>query len=272
MRKQGKHARRPRWGRVGVVAAAGGAAALVATFPSAAAGASTLPGAGTHPEPGTEAAVSTASSLGDTLARPLHLADLAPVQAKAVEDPAKYTVKPGDTLGAIAAKFCASAGRYLNLAAANRVANPDLILAGATLNASNRACHHAPLVVRQPVATTSAVSATSYTPRHSGRTASAPRQSVTSYAAPGSYSFAGLERLWVSAGGPAWAERSAAAVAECESGGRSNAYNPSGATGLWQILGAVRPGSLYDPMSNARNAVAKFEASGDTWAQWVCQP
>jgi hypothetical protein len=50
-----------------------------------------------------------------------------------------------------------------------------------------------------------------------------------------------------------------------------NAYNPSGATGLWQILGSVVPGSLYNAYVNALNAVAKFRASGQTFAQWVCK-
>jgi len=87
----------------------------------------------------------------------------------------------------------------------------------------------------------------------------------------GIFSFSALESLWVSAGGPAWAESAAATIAECESGGRPDAYNPSGASGLWQILGSVVPGNLFDPMVNALNAVAKFKASGDTFAQWVCQ-
>jgi len=88
----------------------------------------------------------------------------------------------------------------------------------------------------------------------------------------GHYSYGGLEQLWVAAGGPAWAASAAAAVAECESGGNPYAYNPSGATGLWQILGAVVGGDLRNPYTNAANAVAKFKASGDTWAQWVCKP
>jgi hypothetical protein len=48
--------------------------------------------------------------------------------------------------------------------------------------------------------------------------------------------------------------------------------NPDGAAGLWQILGQVVGGNLFDGLVNARNAVAKFTASGDTWAQWTCQP
>jgi len=87
----------------------------------------------------------------------------------------------------------------------------------------------------------------------------------------GIYSYSQLESLWVSAGGPSWAQASAATIAECESGGNPRAYNPSGASGLWQILGQVVPGDIFDPMVNAENAVSKFKASGDTFAQWVCQ-
>lgn len=90
-------------------------------------------------------------------------------------------------------------------------------------------------------------------------------------AAPGTYSVAGLEQLWTSAGGPSWAAAHAASIAECESGGRTNAFNPSGATGLWQILGSVVPGNLDNPQVNAANAVSKFNASGQTFAQWVCK-
>jgi len=84
-------------------------------------------------------------------------------------------------------------------------------------------------------------------------------------------SYAGLEALWESAGGPAWAAPHAAEIAECESGGNQMATNPySGAAGYWQILGQVVGGWIYDPYVNARNAVAKFNASGQTFAQWVC--
>lgn len=106
------------------------------------------------------------------------------------------------------------------------------------------------------------------------RAAAAAQAAPVSYQAPpaGVYSFAAIEQLWVSAGGPAWAEWSAATIAECESGGNPRAYNPSGASGIWQILGQVADfgGSLFDPMVNAVNAVAKFNASGQTFAQWVC--
>jgi hypothetical protein len=47
---------------------------------------------------------------------------------------------------------------------------------------------------------------------------------------------------------------------------------PATADGYWQILGQVVPGDIYDLMVNAENAVSRLEASGDTLAQWVCQP
>jgi len=88
--------------------------------------------------------------------------------------------------------------------------------------------------------------------------------------AAGHFSFTALEALWERAGGPSWAASQAASIAECESGGNPRAYNPSGASGLWQILGQPVPGNIFDPLVNAENAVAKFRASGDTFAQWVC--
>jgi hypothetical protein len=100
---------------------------------------------------------------------------------------------------------------------------------------------------------------------------SLPVASSAAYSGSGVYSYSGLENLWVSAGGPSWAEAAAATIAECESGGRVYAYNPSGATGLWQILGQVVGGNLWNPYVNALNAVSKFTASGDTFAQWVCK-
>lgn len=80
-----------------------------------------------------------------------------------------------------------------------------------------------------------------------------------------------VEALWEQAGGPAWAAPKAAEIAYCESGYNPRAYNPSGATGIWQILGAVVPGDLTSPYVNALNAVAKFKAAGDSFAPWVCQ-
>jgi hypothetical protein len=78
----------------------------------------------------------------------------------------------------------------------------------------------------------------------------------------GGFSKARLAGLWIRAGGPSPIANLMAAIARAESGGNPNAYNPSGATGLWQILGAILPGNLRDPMVNARNAVAKYRTQG----------
>lgn len=87
----------------------------------------------------------------------------------------------------------------------------------------------------------------------------------------GVLSAAEVGQLWLGAGGPSWAEPKAVEIARCESGFNPDAYNPSGATGVWQILGAVLPGSLTNPSVNAANAVAKFRAAGDSFTPWVCQ-
>ena len=83
------------------------------------------------------------------------------------------------------------------------------------------------------------------------------------------YSFAQLEQLWIQAGGSQALAPLMAGVAIVESGGNPDAYNPSGATGLWQI---EYPGSdvlgyssaqLDNPLDNAKAAVA---LSGNTLA------
>jgi hypothetical protein len=71
-----------------------------------------------------------------------------------------------------------------------------------------------------------------------------------------------LERLWDAAGGPPGIAHLMAAIAMAESGGNPNAYNPSGASGLWQILGLPFPGNPFNPLTNAAMAVAKYRSQG----------
>lgn len=227
-----------------------------------------------------------------------------PIAAAAVT----VTVRRGNTLAGIARSDCGSAADWTGIYAKNRAViggNPDLIIPGqklvldcrtaAVTSSGVHADAHVHLNARhiggkvwgktygypnlcgdgdgdgwdvncQTRATHHVVTTLAAAPRPAVRRAAAVSSSS------GTYSFAGLEALWVSAGGPAWAEAQAARVAECESGGRVNAFNPSGATGLWQILGAVVGGNLDNAYTNALNAVSKFKASGETWAQWVCKP
>lgn len=84
------------------------------------------------------------------------------------------------------------------------------------------------------------------------------------------YTYAQLEGLWINAGGPPSLAPLMAAIAEAESSGNSNAYNSSGATGLWQILGAVNPAdqaNLTNPQTNAKEAVLKYKSQG--LSAWV---
>jgi Transglycosylase SLT domain len=76
------------------------------------------------------------------------------------------------------------------------------------------------------------------------------------------YTYAQLEGLWIQANGPKSLAPLMAAIAEAESSGNSQAQNPSGATGLWQILGNPFPGNAMDPLTNARMAVAKWRSQG----------
>ena len=79
------------------------------------------------------------------------------------------------------------------------------------------------------------------------------------------YSYAQLEQLWIGAGGSKALAPVMAAIAEAESSGNSQAYNASGASGLWQILGAVNPsdqGNLFNPQVNAKEALLKYNTQG----------
>jgi len=104
----------------------------------------------------------------------------------------------------------------------------------------------------------------------------APQKASTCHGGGGigrQYTYAGLEGLWVNAGGKRSLAPTMAAIAEAESGGCSTAYNASGATGLWQILGAVDPGDqskLTDPAINAKEAVLKWQTQGLTaWTTYT---
>jgi hypothetical protein len=90
--------------------------------------------------------------------------------------------------------------------------------------------------------------------------------------AKGAFGKAALAGLWTGAGGPSRLANIAAAIALAESSGNPNAHNPSGAgAGLWQILGQVVPGNLYNPSVNAANAVKKWsDAHGfSPWVQYT---
>lgn len=186
----------------------------------------------------------------------------APAETTAAVTAPRYTVRAGDTLTSIAARHgCAG---WAGLYAANRqVIGPD----------PNRIRPGQRLII---TCTSLPALAASHAPAGRDRDGDSDHDTSDTAAAPparaGTYSFTALERLWISAGGPAWAAAHAARIAECESGGRPDARNPSsGAAGLWQILGLPFGGNPYDPFTNARMAVAKFRAAGNTFSPWVCR-
>jgi SLT domain-containing protein len=92
---------------------------------------------------------------------------------------------------------------------------------------------------------------------------------MAAFAAGGVFSYGQLEKLWAEAGGAKSQAPLMAAIAEAESRGNPRAYNPSGATGLWQILGAPNRGAYWhgntdftNPAVNARAAVQKLHDQG----------
>jgi hypothetical protein len=158
-----------------------------------------------------------------------------------------YHVRPGDTLSKLAGYFCHNPAKYPAIARASGISNPNLIRVGQRLIIN---CSLSGTVARARPAAIRVHTSVGYRTH---------------------YGYSGLKALWRGAGGPSWAAPRAARIAICESGGRIYAHNPSGASGLWQILGLPFAGNPYNPYTNARMAVVKFRAAGNSFAPWVCR-
>ena len=164
-----------------------------------------------------------------------------------------YTVRSGDTLSSIAARFYHNPGRWQWIYAANRskISNPNSIYVGEKLTIPS----HAPS------------GTTSYTPRH----AKAPAAVLTSSAKSlsGTLGCSGLEALWETAGGSRAEAFMAAEIAMAESGGRQYAYSPTNDYGYWQINGSHGPAlATFNPLGNARAAIA-ISSNGSNWRPWT---
>ena len=68
-------------------------------------------------------------------------------------------------------------------------------------------------------------------------------------------------------------ENAAIAVATCESHLYTYAHNPSGASGLFQLMPFWWQGKFnpYDPVANTKAAYSISHA-GTYWTPWVCKP
>ena len=91
------------------------------------------------------------------------------------------------------------------------------------------------------------------------------------------YTYAQLEQLWINAGGPKAQAPLAAAIAEAESSGQSTAENKTDnngtqtSWGLWQISNGTHSmpvANILNPAVNAQQAVAKYNAAGDSFSPW----
>jgi hypothetical protein len=161
--------------------------------------------------------------------------------------PANVTVRPGDTLWAIAGRVCGNPGDDMALAYNNGIADPDRIFAGQVLKA---ACQAAVAAL-----------AAKYPP--------SPPVRETSAASPSGYfGCSALEALWDGAGGSPADAFTAAEIAMAESGGNPDAVSPTDDYGLWQIHSSHGPGeATLNPYGNARAAVA-ISSDGTDWLPW----
>jgi LysM repeat protein len=184
----------------------------------------------------------------------------------------KYTVQSGNTLSGITQRFYGKDANWRSLYAANEAAisNPNMIYVGEEL----RLPRHLPAPAAVPAAAHASggsAHTTAYTPRHASSAASATSSdaaTTTTTNLSGTLSCSGLEALWVSAGGSAAAEVTAASIAMAESGGNQFATGTVGERGYWQINPVNGALSTYDPYGNARAAVT-MSADGANWSPWT---
>ena len=80
-----------------------------------------------------------------------------------------YVVRPGDTLSAIAARFCGSAGAFPSLAAASGIRNPDLIYPGRVVTLTCSGARAAVASYSPPVAKAKSVPAAAPASSSAGR-------------------------------------------------------------------------------------------------------
>lgn len=163
-----------------------------------------------------------------------------------------YIVRSGDTLGGIAAEFCGNRADYPALARASGIPDPNRIGVGQRIIL---ACGSGGSARQATRTSTTAISGSSY----AQGSANIP---ATSHI----LSYAGLERVWIAAGGSPGTAFHAACIAEHESSGREWIVSPTNDWGLWQIHAGGYP--MLNAFANAQRAVA-MSGNGTNWSQWT---
>jgi len=165
-----------------------------------------------------------------------------------------YVVIGGDTLSGIGDRYGTS---WSAIASDNHIAHPNLIYTGQIICiVVHGALRSVPKQVQNRNVTTTR------------------QKSVTPQPAP--VSGGSIEAMINSAFGSYGP--GAINVARCESGLNPNAYNPSGAAGLFQIMPGTWAGTSeagQSPFNAAANIAAAhqiFVRDGYSWREWTCQP
>jgi len=163
-----------------------------------------------------------------------------------------YTVRSGDTLSAIAKRLYGNPAHWTWIYAANRskIHNPNSIFVGEKLTIPSH----------KPTGTAA------YTPRHAKKPATVLTSSAKKLS--GNLGCSGLEALWVAAGGAKSHAFVAAEIAMAESGGRQYAHSPTNDFGYWQINGVHGAMATYNPIRNAKAAIA-ISSNGRNWRPWT---
>ena len=163
-----------------------------------------------------------------------------------------YTIVRGDTLSRIGYRYGI---RWSVLASYNHIANPNLIFVGQTVCIPARGAY-------------------SYAPAQAPaqqRSVAPPVDPQPVLAGDGS-----VASMIYQVFGPYGA--AAINVATCESGLNPGAYNPSGASGVFQIMPgtwAGTSGAGQSPFNAYANIVAAhqiFVRDGYSWREWTCKP
>jgi LysM repeat protein len=161
-----------------------------------------------------------------------------------------YTVRPGDTLSAIAQRFYGNPADWPWLYHVNRseVSNPNEIYVGEKLQVPYDPPAHA----------------ASYAPKH----ARAATLSSSASKLTGTLGCSGLEALWEAAGGSHGEAFMAAEIAMAESGGNQYALSPTNDYGYWQINGSHGALATFNAMGNAKAAII-ISDDGRDWDPWT---